>query len=299
NETNPNSNTDSDGDGVPDDQEVDNGTNPNANTDSDGDGVPDDQEVDNGTDPNSNVDSDGDGVPDDRETNNGTDPNSNTDTDGDGVPDDREVDNGTDPNSNTDSDGDGVSDDQEINNGTDPASDDSDGDGLLDADDPYPNAVTEGVDASVTVSGQPETEFSSCSITAVDGNAALSQPPAGVRLISTGVAFTLSTCAIGETILVTVDMGQTLPPRVQAYKIAGATWTLIAGASVGGTTLQYRVTDGGSLDADGVANGVIVDPVAAGVSSAAISVPTLNIATLIMLTLLLLLFGVMRLKPSM
>jgi len=269
NGTDPNSNMDADGDGVPDDKETDNGTDPGSNVDTDGDGVPDDKEVNNGTDPNSNVDTDGDGVPDDKETDNGTDPNSSVDSDGDGVPDDKEIDNGTDPNSNVDTDGDGVSDDQEVDEGTNPASNDSDGDGLLDADDPYPNAVTEGADATVIVAAQPETALSSCSITSVDGNVALGQPPAGVRLVSTGVAFTLTTCAIGETVLITVDMGQTLSSQAQAYKVTGVTWALISGATVSGTTLQYSITDGGVLDADGAANGVIVDPVAAAISGAA------------------------------
>ncbi|MBK9071399.1 MAG: hypothetical protein IPL79_10410 [Myxococcales bacterium] len=64
-------------------------------TDSDGDGLCDDDEVENGTDPN-NPDSDGDGLEDGLEQVVGTDPN-NPDTDGDGVSDGDEVFLGMDP----------------------------------------------------------------------------------------------------------------------------------------------------------------------------------------------------------
>ncbi|MBK0348342.1 YSIRK-type signal peptide-containing protein, partial [Aerococcaceae bacterium zg-ZJ1578] len=93
--------------------------------DSDGDGVPDEEEIANGTDPNdanSGPDSDGDGIPDFIEKQNGTDP-FNSDTDGDGVPDGQDTDpldptNEKDPS--IDSDGDGITDDQELKDGTDP-----------------------------------------------------------------------------------------------------------------------------------------------------------------------------------
>ena len=54
--------TDSDGDGLTDDEEADLGTDPN-NPDSDGDGISDGDEVDQGTDPN-DPDTDDDGIPD-------------------------------------------------------------------------------------------------------------------------------------------------------------------------------------------------------------------------------------------
>jgi hypothetical protein len=66
-----------------------------TDTDTDGDGVCDSDEVTNGTDPN-NPDSDGDGVDDGDEGALGTDPN-NPDTDGDGVNDGDELVLGTDP----------------------------------------------------------------------------------------------------------------------------------------------------------------------------------------------------------
>ncbi len=64
-------------------------------TDSDGDGICDDEEIENGTDPN-NPDSDGDGIDDGDEIVRGTDP-TNPDTDGDGISDGDEITLGTDP----------------------------------------------------------------------------------------------------------------------------------------------------------------------------------------------------------
>ncbi|MDE0561265.1 MBG domain-containing protein [Algoriphagus sp. NF] len=87
---------DSDGDGVPDEVELEDGTDPNDPDDfkdSDGDGVPDKVEEDAGTDPNDSSDYpdiDEDGVPDYVEDRDGTDPNNGSDfldSDGDGVPD--------------------------------------------------------------------------------------------------------------------------------------------------------------------------------------------------------------------
>ncbi len=107
--------------------------------DSDGDGVPNDDEDDAGTDPN-NPDTDGDGVTDGEEINGTDDPTTPyvptgtsdpldpcdplaspaCDSDGDGVDNGDEATNGTDPN-NPDTDGDGVTDGEEINGTDDPS----------------------------------------------------------------------------------------------------------------------------------------------------------------------------------
>ena len=139
---------DTDGDGVPDHVEDQDGTDPRDPRDfkdSDGDGVPDYVEMQDGTDPNDPKDykdSDGDGVPDYVEIQDGTDPNDPReykDSDGDGVPDYVEIQDGTDPSDPKDfkdSDGDGVPDFVEVQQGTDPGDPkdfkDSDGDGVPD-----------------------------------------------------------------------------------------------------------------------------------------------------------------------
>lgn len=96
------------------------------NEDTDGDGVPDGEEVGEPiTEAPGGGDTSGDVYPIH------SDPTV-ADTDGDGLDDGNELDLGTDPWV-TDSDGDGLTDSQEIEHGTDPLSTDSDGDGYSDA----------------------------------------------------------------------------------------------------------------------------------------------------------------------
>ncbi|MFM0674838.1 Rib/alpha-like domain-containing protein [Streptococcus suis] len=129
-QTEPGKNPDTDGDGVKDGDEKNDGTDP-KNPDTDGDGVKDGDEKKDGTDPK-NPDTDGDGVKDGDEKKDGTDPK-NPDTDGDGVKDGDEKKDGTDPK-NPDTDGDGVKDGDEKKDGTDPKNPDTDGDGVKDGD---------------------------------------------------------------------------------------------------------------------------------------------------------------------
>lgn len=121
--------TDTDGDGLTDEEEVGLGTDP-TNPDSDGDGLRDGDEVAIGTSP-LDPDSDDDGLTDDDEaTVHHTDPRE-ADTDGDGVSDGDELAAGTDP-LDGDTDHDGLTDDEETTLGTDPTNADTDGDGLAD-----------------------------------------------------------------------------------------------------------------------------------------------------------------------
>ncbi|WP_254546204.1 helix-turn-helix transcriptional regulator [Halomarina pelagica] len=149
---------DTDGDGLPDGNEVNVHSTNVTNEDTDGDGLSDSVEVAKppngyGTNPNK-VDSDRDGIPDGQEvTKYGTSP-SNPDTDGDGLPDGQEVeDTKTDPNK-ADTDGDGLPDGKEVTiHGTDPNKADTDGDGLNDGEEndlnTNPNkADTDGDDLS-------------------------------------------------------------------------------------------------------------------------------------------------------
>ncbi|MDO6519474.1 Ig-like domain-containing protein, partial [Zobellia uliginosa] len=153
---------DTDGDGIPDDQEVLDGTNPLDDCDSvggthlstsdcDGDGISNGDEATFGTDPN-DPDTDGDGISDGQEVTDGTaplddcdsvggTPLATSDCDGDGISNGDEATLGTDPN-DPDTDGDGISDGQEVTDGTAPLDDcdsvggtplatsDCDGDGI-------------------------------------------------------------------------------------------------------------------------------------------------------------------------
>lgn len=121
---------DSDGDGIPDEDELKLGTDP-QNPDTDGDGLMDGVELRAGLDPktpdiiqncNPFLDSDGDRLNDCEEKVLGTDPCTG-DTDGDGIPDLVEVLSGTNPlvaEDLKDSDGDGVPDAEEVITHSDP-----------------------------------------------------------------------------------------------------------------------------------------------------------------------------------
>jgi hypothetical protein len=128
--------TDSDGDGMPDQWENGNSCDPydasDAADDNDGDELTNLQEYKLTTDPNDD-DSDDDNVPDGVETDAGTDPlsdDSAQDLDGDGLSNLTEYQSGTAIN-DADSDDDGISDGSETNWNTD-----TDGDGLINALDP-------------------------------------------------------------------------------------------------------------------------------------------------------------------
>lgn len=158
-------NPDTDGDTIKDGAEVNNGSdptdacdpNPNAAacdpgaSDTDGDHTPDGQDTapTDPCNPNPNAvacDSDHDGLDHNQEGSHNTDPN-NPDTDSDTVNDGDEVDNGSDPlnpcspddhAAACDRDHDGLTNGEEQIGLTDPDNPDTDGDGILDGDDPAP-----------------------------------------------------------------------------------------------------------------------------------------------------------------
>ncbi|CAA9548153.1 MAG: internalin, putative [uncultured Thermomicrobiales bacterium] len=139
--------TDSDGDGLTDDEETTLGTDP-ASPDTDRDRLLDGQEVAEGGDPRTaeggagSADHDGDGLSNAREAELGTDPDS-ADTDGDGFSDGDEVlsSPGGDPLDPTSpsggADGDRLSDADEAIYGTDRTNPDTDGDGWTDGEEVY------------------------------------------------------------------------------------------------------------------------------------------------------------------
>ncbi|MBO9664109.1 choice-of-anchor U domain-containing protein [Dokdonella sp.] len=91
------------------------------------------------------------------------------------------------------------------------------------------------------------------------------QLPTAVSFPHGAVALRAQGCAVGTSLAVTL----TFPSRPADW----ALWKLgtasvpatIAATASGATSVAYTIVDGGPLDADGAANGVIVDPVALGV----------------------------------
>lgn len=84
-----------------------------------------------------------------------------------------------------------------------------------------------------------------------------------------GIAFPhgLITFCVGAIPGSTVTVTATFPsPVTHAFKVEDE-WLSIPGAAVAGNTVTYEVTDGGELDADGDPDGVVQDPLAAGVGA--------------------------------
>jgi len=73
----------------------------------------------------------------------------------------------------------------------------------------------------------------------------------------------------------------------------------IPGATIVESVVSYSVKDGGELDQDGVANGVIVDPVSVALSQAVVTgtpIPTLPVTFLGLLSALIGWAGVRKIK---
>lgn len=121
-------NSDTDNDGLSDQEEIEGETNP-LKADTDGDGLKDGREEKLGTNP-TETDTDNDGLDDRKELQEETDP-LKADTDEDGVEDGQEVTQGSDP-LEVDGDNDGLNDSRELELGTNPLKEDTDGDGLTD-----------------------------------------------------------------------------------------------------------------------------------------------------------------------
>ena len=188
-----------------------------------------------------------------------------------------------------DSDGDGVPDYVESQEGTDPLGADTDGDGVGDKADAFPNAVTETFVNDVTLQTIPPSKYSSCSITTLltreIPTSYLSVAHNGNGL---GVTFRLSGCS-PETMTVIIDLGTAPPAGAVAYKIDNeGVWTAISGATIAGSVVSYSITDNdGVLDEDNDL-GDILDPMTVAVPySEPTPVPTLSSPLLALLTLLM------------
>jgi len=95
--------------------------------------------------------------------------------------------------------------------------------------------------------------------TAVQVNAPGFQTPYG------GIGFTAQVPQAGGTLTVTLTFPQDLPQGAVLLKCLSGNCTPIQEAQLQGRTATFQVRDGGPWDADGQANGRVVDPVALGV----------------------------------
>jgi len=88
--------------------------------------------------------------------------------------------------------------------------------------------------------------------------------------------FTISNLSQGATITITITFPSAVPAGSQYWKVIGNTWVKLpdefVGDNDGDNILTLTLTDGGTGDADGLANGVIVDPGGPGTSSTGSSV---------------------------
>lgn len=87
--------------------------------------------------------------------------------------------------------------------------------------------------------------------------AGLPTPPPGMNLPYGAISFTIEDLTAGESVTVRV----TVPGPATSYaKLTTGGWVLVPGAVTIGNGVAVTLTDGGIGDADGLANGRIVDP---------------------------------------
>ncbi|MBI1291743.1 hypothetical protein GC173_10940 [bacterium] len=147
---------------------------------------------------------------------------------------------------------------------------DTDGDGVLDSVEgaDFNNAQATTFVSAVTAQALRLT-VDAGTLTGVASAASPGSEPVGVTLPNGIVSFNVTGLTNGQSVVVTLTFPNDATIN-KAYKVNGTTYTEIAGATVNATSISYTVTDGGALDADGTANGTIVDPVAPVVSTVSV-----------------------------
>ncbi len=128
-------------------------------------------------------------------------------------------------------------------------------------------------------------------VTAVPEGSVEPPPPSRFDFVNGLIRFTAVSCGVGETAFITIDYEQPLAGVVIVYK-TGEPYAPLPTTQVG-TTVTYQITDGGLGDADGVANGEIIDPAGAVFvsSTAAAQIPTVSLPALMLLVMGILLIA--------
>jgi hypothetical protein len=151
---------------------------------------------------------------------------------------------------------------------------DSDGDGVPDNEDAFPNNKNKATPPSPKGHGSIEVDTSENSGTSLaevmgisESNSRLNQGgrPADHEFRDGLVSFKVEGVAPGGTVAVKVAYVSDIPAGSKVYKVDANGFHEHAGASINGNILTLTLTDGGQGDSDGQANGVIVDPIGVAV----------------------------------
>jgi outer membrane protein OmpA-like peptidoglycan-associated protein len=178
---------------------------------------------------------------------------------------------GLDPNATTtDTDGDGISDAVEIGDPANPY--DLDNDGVLDAFESGNLNQNQSIASGLPMdSGTVAISSTGQTLSNVSHTTATTTPQ-GVSFPFGILDYYTTTSVVGGTQTVRITHSTALPANLVLYKVdvngvysalPATAWTQVDAFSV-----DLTFTDGGQFDLDGVANGVIVDPVAIGVATA-------------------------------
>ena len=160
---------------------------------------------------------------------------------------------------------------------------DTDGDGIPDNLDAFPNDnrkgtvpyPTGGQETIIDTSSTPGARLMGMAAMA-DTDASLNQTgkPAGFVFGNGVIAFQVAGLAPGGTANVVLTFPASIPANAKVFKIDSGGFHEFPGAVISGLTVTLTLTDGGAGDSDGVANGVIVDPVGLATPVAAAPVAT-------------------------
>ncbi len=87
-------------------------------------------------------------------------------------------------------------------------------------------------------------------------------------------SFNITSIAPGSTVTIIIVLPSNMPANTQYWKCINGQWVQIPVVSVVGNIVTIHLTDGGTGDADGVANGTIIDPGGPAVPVPVPAVPT-------------------------
>jgi hypothetical protein len=158
------------------------------------------------------------------------------------------------------------------------ASPDTDNDGVPDNEDDHPGNNGKGTPPSSRGKGKflvDVTATAGASLAFTDGmadtDASLNQAgkPSGYEFTDGLVSYQVIGVVPGSTITVQVTFPSGIPAGSKVYKVGQAGFKEVGNPAIQGSTVTLTLTDGGVGDSDGVANGIIVDPV--GVAAPAAS----------------------------